>query len=61
MFASNTCAVHILLLAFSRLICCSRVCSAIRYARLPLASTDTPIIRPGTARLYSSLVAKYAA
>ena len=44
--------------AFSRLMCCSRVPNAIRNARFPLASIETPMIRPGIERLYSSLVAK---
>ena len=48
-------------LAFSRRICCSRVCSAMRRAVLPCASTDTPMIRPGAERLSLSLNAKYAA
>ena len=33
--ASRTCAVQILLVAFSRRICCSRVCMAMRSARWP--------------------------
>ncbi len=45
-------------LAFSRRICCSRVCRAMRRATLPRASFDTPMIRPGIARLYSSRLAK---
>ncbi len=48
-------------LAFSRRICCSRVCIAIRNAGLPLVSIETPIIRPGIDRLYLSLLAKNAA
>ena len=47
--------------AFSRRMCCSRVCSAIRYAGWPLASTDTPMMRPGACRTYASRVAKNAA
>ena len=61
MFANNACAVQILLVAFSRLICCSLVCKAIRNARLPCASILTPINLPGMPRLNSSLVAKNAA
>jgi len=38
--ASKTCAVQMLEVAFSRRICCSRVCSASRYAGSPRASTD---------------------
>ena len=60
-FASNACAVQILLVAFSLRICCSRVCNAIRRQRLPCASIVTPIIRPGIVLLNSSLVAKNAA
>ena len=33
--ASSTCAVQMLLVAFSRRMCCSRVCSASRYAVRP--------------------------
>ena len=33
--------------AFSRRMCCSRVCSASRYAGRPTASTETPTSRPG--------------
>ena len=42
MTASSTCAVQMLLVAFSRRMCCSRVCSASRYALSPSASTETP-------------------
>ena len=45
--ASSTCAVHTLLVAFSRRMCCSRVCSAMRSAGCPLASRLTPMMRPG--------------
>jgi len=58
MVASSACAVHMLEVARSRLICCSRVCSAIRSARFPCASIETPISRPGMLRFISSLVAK---
>ena len=58
--ASSTCAVQMLLVAFSRRMCCSRVCSASRYAVRPSASTDTPTSRPGSVRLYSSRVARNA-
>ena len=61
MLASSTCEVQTLELAFSRRMCCSRVCSAMRSAVLPRASRDTPMIRPGMARLNSSRVAKKAA
>ena len=49
--ASSTCAVQMLEVAFSRRICCSRVCSARRMAGLPAASTETPTSRPGISRL----------
>ena len=42
-------------------MCCSLVCSANRYALLPLLSMETPTILPGRNRLYVSLVAIYAA
>ncbi len=61
MFASNTCAVQMFELAFSRRICCSRVCIAMRSASLPRRSFDTPMIRPGNERLYLSRVVKKAA
>ena len=48
--ASSTCAVQMLLVAFSRRMCCSRVCSASRYAGAPSASRDTPTSRPGSDR-----------
>ena len=51
MIANKACAVHIFEVALSRLICCSRVCKAIRNAGFPSASIDTPIIRPGIKRL----------
>ncbi len=60
-FASNACAVQILEVAFSLLICCSLVCRAIRRARLPWASMLTPIMRPGIFLLNSSFAAKNAA
>jgi hypothetical protein len=47
--------------ALSRLMCCSRVCIAIRSAGSPLASIDTPMMRPGIRRLYSSWHAMNAA
>ena len=61
MLASKACAVQILEVALSRLICCSRVCKAIRRAKLSSASFETPIIRPGIVLLNSSLQAKKAA
>ncbi len=61
MTASSTCAVQMLLVAFSRRMCCSRVCSASRIAGCPAASCDTPTRRPGITRLNLSCVAKNAA
>jgi hypothetical protein len=54
MFASRACAVQMLLVALSRLMCCSRVCMAMRSAGLPSESMLTPMMRPGSRRLYSS-------
>ena len=59
--ASNTWAVQILLVAFSRRMCCSRVPSAMRNAIFPRVSRDTPISRPGMRRLNSSRVVMKAA
>ena len=47
MMASSTCAVQMLLVAFSRRMCCSRVCSARRRPAGRRASTETPTMRPG--------------
>ena len=60
-FASKTWAVQMLDVAFSRRICCSRVCSASRKAGLPAVSVLTPTRRPGNARACSSRVAINAA
>jgi hypothetical protein len=59
--AGSTCAVQMLDVAFSRRMCCSRVCNASRYAGAPCASMLTPTSRPGIERLNSSLVARKAA
>ena len=61
MLASSTWAVQMFEVAFSRRMCCSRVWSAMRSAVRPRLSTETPMIRPGIARLCASLVAKKAA
>src|SRR3546814_3212772 len=50
--------VQILLVAFSRRICCSRVESVSTKPRLPLASTVSPHRRPGIWRTYLVLHAK---
>ena len=55
--ASRTCAVQMLLVAFSRRMCCSRVCKAKRYAGRPSASTLTPTNRPGSERSRPDLTA----
>ena len=55
--ASSACAVQTFEVAFSRRMCCSRVCSASRYARFPRASIETPTIRPGIDRFSASLTA----
>lgn len=47
---SNACAVQMLLVALSLLMCCSLVCIAILNAGLPRESIDTPMIRPGILR-----------
>ena len=53
--------MQMLLVALSRRMCCSRVCSAIRSAGFPSESFDRPMIRPGRNRLCDSVVAKNAA
>ena len=57
MTASSTCAVQMFDVAFSRRMCCSRVCSARRSARRPSLSTETPTRRPGSERRLSSRTA----
>uniref|UniRef100_A0A2M4CF51 Putative secreted protein n=1 Tax=Anopheles marajoara TaxID=58244 RepID=A0A2M4CF51_9DIPT len=59
--ASRACAVQMLLVALSRRMCCSRVCSANRYASSPSMSRVTPIIRPGMRRVSFWRQAKKAA
>ena len=56
--ASSTCEVQMLEVAFSRRMCCSRVCSANRSAWRPAESRDTPTRRPGRDRWYSSRTAR---
>mmetsp|Transcript_34871 Transcript_34871/g.87735 ORF Transcript_34871/g.87735 Transcript_34871/m.87735 type:complete len:207 (-) Transcript_34871:1983-2603(-) len=51
-----------LLVAFSRRMCCSRVCSAMRSAGLPDESFEMPMMRPGMRRVnFSSATARKAA
>ena len=45
--ASRTCAVQMFEVAFSRRMCCSRVCSAKRKPGVPSRSLETPTSRPG--------------
>ena len=61
MLASSTWAVQMLEVAFSRRMCCSRVCSARRSAGRPSVSVLTPTSRPGSERVSASLVAMNAA
>jgi hypothetical protein len=61
MMASSAWAVQMLLVAFSRLMCCSRVWIAMRRAVWPWASRLTPMMRPGILRAYSVLVEMNAA
>ena len=61
MTANKAWAVQIFDVALSRLMCCSRVCKAMRNAVLSSASLETPIILPGMVRLYDSFDAKKAA
>lgn len=58
MLASNACAVQMFEVAFSRLMCCSRVCSASRNAGRPAVSVLTPTSRPGNERAKRSLAAR---
>mmetsp|Transcript_17870 Transcript_17870/g.55462 ORF Transcript_17870/g.55462 Transcript_17870/m.55462 type:complete len:221 (-) Transcript_17870:545-1207(-) len=60
MFASSACAVQMFDVALARLMCCSRVWSAMRRARRPFESMETPMMRPGRKRLCASLHAKKA-
>ena len=60
-FASKTCAVQILDVAFSRRMCCSRVCNVRRNAGRPAVSVLTPTSRPGSDRACLSRVAIKAA
>ena len=46
----SACAVQMLLVALSLLMCCSLVCIAMRRAGLPRESMDTPMMRPGILR-----------
>ena len=54
MLASSTCAVQMFEVAFSRRMCCSRVCRASRSAGRPAVSVLTPTMRPGIARAADS-------
>ena len=61
MLASSTCAVQMFDVAFSRRMCCSRVCRASRSAGRPAVSVLTPTSRPGRARAADSWAAMKAA
>ena len=56
--AFSACEVQMLWVAFSRRMCCSRVCSASTKPRRPSASVVSPAIRPGIRRRCSSVAAK---
>src|SRR5664279_2890081 len=56
--ALSACAVQMFEVAFSRRMCCSRVCSVSTKPRRPSTSTVSPAIRPGIRRRYSSRAAK---
>ncbi len=49
--AFSACAVQMLWVAFSRRMCCSRVCSARTKPRRPSTSSVSPAIRPGIRRI----------
>ena len=61
MLASSTCAVQMFDVAFSRRMCCSRVCRASRSAGRPAVSVLTPTMRPGIARAADSRAVRKAA
>jgi hypothetical protein len=48
--AGCACAVQMLLVAFSRRMYCSLVCSVTRRAGRPASSTETPTRQPGSER-----------
>ncbi len=56
--AFSACAVQMLWVAFSRRMCCSRVCRVRTKPRRPSASTVSPAIRPGIRRKCSSVAQK---
>ena len=56
--AFSTWAVQMLLVAFSRRMCCSRVCSVSTKPRRPSTSRVSPAMRPGMRRMCASLAAK---
>ena len=53
----SACAVQMFEVAFSRRMCCSRVCSVSTKPRRPSTSSVSPAIRPGIRRRYSSRAA----
>ena len=56
--AFSACAVQMLWVAFSRRMCCSRVCRARTKPRRPSTSSVSPAIRPGMRRICSSVAQK---
>ena len=56
--ALSACAVQMFEVAFSRRMCCSRVCSVSTKPRRPSTSTVSPAMRPGIRRRYASVAAK---
>jgi hypothetical protein len=56
--AFSACAVQMLCVAFSRRMCCSRVCSVSTKPRRPSTSVVSPAMRPGMRRMWSSLAQK---
>mmetsp|Transcript_4043 Transcript_4043/g.12145 ORF Transcript_4043/g.12145 Transcript_4043/m.12145 type:complete len:264 (+) Transcript_4043:913-1704(+) len=61
MLASRAWAVQMFEVAFSLLMCCSRVCMAMRSAGFPCWSMLVPMTLPGMILLYLSAVARKAA
>ncbi len=56
--AFSACEVQMLCVAFSRRMCCSRVCSVSTKPRLPSTSRVSPAMRPGILRRKRSEAAK---
>jgi hypothetical protein len=56
--ASSVWFVVMFEVAFSRRMCCSRVCNVNTKPRRPFASVVSPMIRPGIRRVNSCLAAR---